>query len=414
MIQLYLDKLTNKILGYNTVVPKGISKNLILVDDEYLTEIKDLINKNLYYVDGEIIEDNDKKNILLEQINDLNEKIFEFQDKVNNEYKLFMDNIISGMSLEDASEISRGNREQLEALKREKDVLDKQREDETKKAIMQKLEKEEEKIQYKYFLSMLTIVRNENDYLEEWIRYHIEELGFEHFYIYDNESSVPVRTYLEENNFKYLDKLTIIDWQTSENSQQDSHNDFLEKYSTETKWVFPADPDEYIVLKEEGKSLRTFLEENSKYSSVQCLWKCFNANGYTDKNDEPDMVRFTQEVKWNYGVNKGKYFAQSNRINNFTNYVPNPRYDTDTLNFKSDTVKDFFQLNHYYTRSYEEWVEKINRGTCVPYAKRSYSEFFELNPDLKYLDTGEVKFQEYCPNKDSNNTDIIEDSSTIE
>ena len=63
--------------------------------------------------------------------------------------------------------------------------------------------KEEEKkdIAYKYFLSMVTVIRDENDYIEEWIRYHIEELGFEHFYLYDNESSIPAKRYLEDTGF---------------------------------------------------------------------------------------------------------------------------------------------------------------------------------------------------------------------
>jgi hypothetical protein len=40
------------------------------------------------------------------------------------------------------------------------------------------------------------------------------------------------------------------------------------------------------------------------------------------------------------------------------------------------------KLKHYYTRSLEEWVEKINRGSCSPSALRRYEDFFLYNPDL--------------------------------
>lgn len=49
------------------------------------------------------------------------------------------------------------------------------------------------------------------------------------------------------------------------------------------------------------------------------------------------------------------------------------------------------KLNHYYTRSLEEWQEKIIRGSCGPYCLRRYDEFFEFNPDLiEYKD--KIKF----------------------
>ena len=40
------------------------------------------------------------------------------------------------------------------------------------------------------YLSILCIIKNE-DYLEEFILYHYL-LGVEHFYIYDNESDIPI------------------------------------------------------------------------------------------------------------------------------------------------------------------------------------------------------------------------------
>ena len=53
-----------------------------------------------------------------------------------------------------------------------------------------KLSEEEnrESKQFKYFISVACIIKNEGPYLKEWIEYH-KLIGVEHFYVYDNESS---------------------------------------------------------------------------------------------------------------------------------------------------------------------------------------------------------------------------------
>lgn len=406
MVQLYVDLLTNKITGYNYVIPSPIPKDVILVKEKEFSKLSNFISKDYYYIDGEIIEKNFEEDQSTFQKEKIDSKVNDLQTKVNNEHKIFMDNIINGMSIETATQISKSNREALKEALDEQNALEKMREEAVKQAQENKIQQEEMNLDYKYFLSMVAVIRDENPYLEEWIRYHIEEMGFEHFYLYDNESIIPAKDYLTEKNFKYLDNITFIDWKTSQNTQQDSHNDFLQKYANETKWILPADPDEYVKLNDGSKSLKVFLEENSDYATVGCPWVCFNANGHVEKTDEPDMVRFTQETEWNYGKNKGKYFAQSNRINYFRNYVPIPRFELPTRNINDEESGKFYQLNHYYTRSLEEWKEKIERGTCLPYFSRKFSEFFELNPDMVGFYDGNDFKQEYCPVRNNNDTII--------
>lgn len=399
MIQLIVDYATDKIVGYNTIVPENPEKDIILTEDSELGRLVNLnLYDNLYYIDGKITEkeEPDAHYIQLKAINEEYEKAHK---KVDGEHKIFMDNILSGMTVEEASEISRQNREQAENLEREKTAFHEKEKELAQTNIFSRFKEEEKDISYQYFLSMVTVVRDENDYLEEWIRYHIEELGFEHFYLYDNESSIPAKRYLEDAGFKHLDKITFLDWETSENTQHDIHVHFLEHFGKETKWYFAADPDEYVLIKDKSKTLREFLEENDRYAAIECIWRHFNANGLEKKTDGTDMERFTTEVDWHYGKGHGKFFAHSNRTKDFANYRPYIRFEAAVLSGEKSKADDFFQLNHYYTRSYEEWLKKIKRGTVVPHAKRKYSEFFELNPDMKYLDAGTEVLQTYGSNE---------------
>ncbi len=396
MIQLFINYSDGKITGYNTITPKDTS-GCILVDDNYKEMLQSLnLYDRLYYKDGKIVEV-DEIDVRYKQLGLLNKKISDAGNNVSDEYKIFMNNVISGMPVEDASKISKENRNKLEELIQKRNKIQKDINEEEEQGKLRIFEEEEAKIDYKYFLSVVTIVRDENPYLEEWIRYHIEEIGVEHFYIYDNESAVPVKDYLESVNFKYLDNCTIIDFPTTEWSQQDSHNQFLNTYGKkETKWFIGIDPDEYVLIKDKSKTLIEFLKEHSDYSAIKCIWKHYNANGHEKKANEPDMVRFTQETDWDDYKHGGKMFAQSNRISRFGSYIPLIRMESKVAEFENkELTVDFMQLNHYYTRSYEEWVEKIKRGSSNPNFRRKLSDFFELNPDMKYLDTGEDCEQGY-------------------
>ena len=60
------------------------------------------------------------------------------------------------------------------------------------------------------------------------------------------------------------------------------------------------------------------------------------------------MERFTVETDWSDWKQGGKYFAQSNRVSHFISYVPQVRLNMQTLDFNSQLVSDFYQLNHYF------------------------------------------------------------------
>ena len=91
----------------------------------------------------------------------------------------------------------------------------------------------------------------------------------------------------------------------------------------------------------------------------------------------------------------------------FRSYVPIARIaESKTLDYEDEIVTDYFRLNHYYTKSYEEWVNKIKRGSSNPNFSRKYSEFFELNPDMEYLNTGEDFMQSYGSANDSSVDEI--------
>jgi len=132
----------------------------------------------------------------------------------------------------------------------------------------------------KYFLSFQTVFRlNENaKWLEEFLIYYIN-LGFDHFYLYDNDGSIseydpskqvnkngdPIRldepeedkAILDAIMKKYGDKITYTKWQPRDENnnivyaQDWATMDFIKRYADETEWVATMDLDEFLYSKNE-------------------------------------------------------------------------------------------------------------------------------------------------------------------
>jgi len=126
----------------------------------------------------------------------------------------------------------------------------------------------------KYFLSFQTVFRlNENvRFLEEFLIYYIH-IGFDHFYLYNNDGSItdfskeshnkhgdvvrndePIEDKLMFDDImkKYGDKITYTKWQPlDENNnivygQDYATMDFIKRYAHETEWVAIMDLDEFL------------------------------------------------------------------------------------------------------------------------------------------------------------------------
>ena len=111
--------------------------------------------------------------------------------------------------------------------------------------------------------------------------------------------------------------------------------------------------------------------------------------------DKPVRERFTRQTDVREGF-YWKNFIQVNRIDSFLMHYA--YYDESKhLLFKDDqSNQDLFVIDHYYTKSWEEWQKKImERGGADPNYHKVLREFFFYNPDMAYLDTGENAVQSY-------------------
>jgi len=214
---------------------------------------------------------------------------------------------------------------------------------------------------------LVAIVKNEADHLEEWLAYHIA-LGVDHFVIYDNGSTDGGAELLERYiNHGYV---TRIDWPMRA-GQLSAYNHSLRMFGATAEWIGYYDPDEFLVPLQDD-DIPSFLARFKDKATVRIPRFEF---GYSRHRTPPDALTieaYTQVAnvldldqdmppRVKSMVQPGAVSAVGVHLA-FAADVPAPDQPTETAEIE---VRDLAQLNHYYTRSFEEFEAKRFSGSAT-------------------------------------------------
>jgi hypothetical protein len=256
----------------------------------------------------------------------------------------------------------------------------------------------------KYFLSLCCIIKNE-DYLEEFLIFYMI-LGVEHFFLYDNESTIPLKKRLHQSIFK--EKCTIIDF-PGKCRQLDAYNDCLKRTKLLSEWLIIVDGDEYIFPKKYF-SLRDFLKEYKDYQAIGINWIMFGSSNHVEKQQGFLTGKYTRCDKFNVHIKtitKPLYTVSMNCVHSVKTVNPNKFIDAgkNVINgpFNKHDNTHIIQINHYWGKSLEDYKIKINRGNADVLQKReyfkNYMKLYNDNEDLslkkKYLKHIKLFFDKY-------------------
>lgn len=253
---------------------------------------------------------------------------------------------------------------------------------------------------------IFTIIKDEQEYLDEWIKYHLD-LGIDHIFIYEDIDSMPHNEICN----KYKDKVTlknILDIYSDEEKEKalkarkeylGFQNNFSQKglkYVQENypmyNWCFLIDSDEFITLEDKNKSLQDVIELYKDYDAFIMQWEIYGACGLIHKpsyKDKGVVDTYTQPAyfyKDNQWLTKTCYNLKTYNESNFL-HVHQPSFECKWCNSnfeeheRDKQVYNNIYIRHYITRSWEEFVWK--------HAKRGYlvigtylEDFFDINLDL--------------------------------
>ncbi|NET42659.1 glycosyltransferase family 92 protein [Okeania sp. SIO2B3] len=255
-------------------------------------------------------------------------------------------------------------------------------------------------VRKKATLSVCAIMKNEGLYLREWLEFH-KLVGVERFYLYNNNSTDRtldiVRPYRENH------EVVLTNWSVQNGQQMKAYNHFLQKYKNESKWIAFIDLDEFLFPTEKN-DLREILEEFPDVPAIGVNWLIFGTSGYEKKPKGLQIENFTKRAKEDFQANlnfkcivRSEFTIECMTPHHFV-YVNDgvavsENYEKLSAKVSPQHSVKKLRINHYFTRSMEESLNKIKRGRATVNHKRKIGE-------LKYHDRNEVEdltIQRYIP-----------------
>lgn len=287
------------------------------------------------------------------------------------------------------------------------------------------LHKEEFKSDYKkYNLSIMAIFKNEQDYMEEWLDYHISQ-GFDQIYLYSNDLNLNSYPYL--TNSKYVSHIKLVDWTNKKNNgidtvQRQAYTHCVQTYSHQTQFLMMLDLDEFVVpiksystvsdylhsLKPQWDNIKAFKIQRYDFGSSGHKTKPLGTVMNSYKYHEKVCSSFKTLANTDY-IDVGSKFE---RVHDF-NLIPksgkifNSYFGYHETGFpnscKPNTVNEIpLVINHYYTKSYEEYLTRCDmwkNGGINPIGFRQ-----NCVDKFKSRDVNEVG--EYSNNGNNSNKDV--------
>ena len=251
---------------------------------------------------------------------------------------------------------------------------------------------------------ILTVIKNEHEYLDEWIKYHLN-LGIDHIFIFEDIDSDSHREITDKYGKRVsLDNIAMIlnkcEKKRAKNIKeykrisvqclyfQIALSYLRDKFSDIYDWCFLIDNDEFITFENDNDNLNDILNLYKEYDAFIMSWKCFGANGLIHKPDYSNKgvidiydkeTPIYQQVKPCYKLKsfKREFLKTHHCPTKLCNWC-----NTDYLKTKNYTTYNKIYLRHYITKSWDEYVWKRKIRGYIWGGKRNFDFFFEVNPDM--------------------------------
>lgn len=217
---------------------------------------------------------------------------------------------------------------------------------------------------------LMAIVKDEKPhYIEEWLKWH--RSLFDQIVIYNNggDSDFP--------------GCHVIPFPGAVMQMPALHHALIRYRNAE--WICHLDLDEFIT----GFNPKSLSEITPEVGCVSLNWLMFGSSGLVKADNRYQHEKFLTPAYAAEGNKHVKSFVRPTAVLKYPNpHAPKllPGFSQIHVNgtpftgpFFSPPDWTYGRIDHYYTRSFEEWTEKVNRGRADHPNKRSIDEFYTLN-----------------------------------
>ncbi|MDR0588541.1 MAG: glycosyltransferase family 92 protein [Burkholderiales bacterium] len=213
-------------------------------------------------------------------------------------------------------------------------------------------------------LVVVAIIKNEGRYLQEWLEYH-KLVGVEAFYLYDNDSTDHTQALLAP--YIAQGEVVYTAW-TGQRQQNNVYHDALLKLRLVSRWVAYIDADEFIVPIAKP-TVPEILEDYQNEVGLSMHWMMYGDNGHTTSSDDLVIERFTAHAPapdiWMKSIiNPRAAFTMEAHHGCFIGNRSAVNENGKKVRSRSfPPVADKIRLNHYWGKTWEEYLEKRAKGT---------------------------------------------------
>ena len=262
---------------------------------------------------------------------------------------------------------------------------------------------------------IVTVIKNEHEYLDEWIKYHLD-LGINRIFIFEDIGSNSHKNITDKygENVRLSSILSVLDDSGKEEAFSLKKNKVYNPqhlyfrfalmavkltYKDLYDWCFVIDADEFITLEYENNKITDILNLYRSYDAFIMKWKVYGANGYIEKpnyNDKGVVDTYTKEAEGKVPDNPDSLVKTCYNLNTYEDdFFINQHYPSDEANWVntkfikdgiSSTYKNIY-IRHYITKSLEEYKWKLNERGFIMGNNRKLENFYIINPDMNDEET---------------------------
>lgn len=225
-------------------------------------------------------------------------------------------------------------------------------------------------------LAICAIVKDEGPYLLEWIAHH-RLVGVQHFVLFDNGSTDGTTALLSG-----LARAGIVDhvpWPDIPNvaAQRPAYIAGLARLADRCRWVAFIDADEFLnpIC---GRNIQSIMADYDQAAGLVIPWRLFGSNGRQQHENDLVINRFTRRAADDHALNRSvKTIVQARLVARPDIHAPSitggslidehGRVAGSQGHPSHHAVPDAGKLviNHYFTKSREEWTRKRTRGQAT-------------------------------------------------
>lgn len=239
---------------------------------------------------------------------------------------------------------------------------------------------------YKYCFSIVAIAKNEGDYIEEWVAYY-KVVGADCIFLYDNESSDKLKEKLQ----KYIDEgFVVYNYIEGLGKQLAAYNDALKHYGKLCKYMGFFDIDEFLMPSNPSDKVVDIIEnvfgKDYNVGALGINWYMYGSSGHTRKTKGLVMERFVGRCKFDSIRNRSvksiirplcvKSINHAHYAILHKGYYPTGLERELVCNSRNPIYKEsILRINHYYTKSREEWDIRRSLTDCNTGGNKVYIPF---------------------------------------